>query len=68
MIKIYSVRFGPQKTLLQALVEGFSVFYAIIYAILGLRLINPSYIDKVSKKINSKGNDYQDTIKYYSQK
>ena len=32
MIKIYSVRFGPQKTLLQALVEGFSVFYALFYA------------------------------------
>ena len=27
------IRFGPQKTLLQALVEGFLIFYAIIYAI-----------------------------------
>ena len=25
------IRFGPQKTLLQALVEGFSVFYTQIY-------------------------------------
>ena len=31
MIKIYSVRFGPQKTLLQALVEGFLIFYTQIY-------------------------------------
>ena len=27
------IRFGPQKTLLQALVEGFSVFYALFYAL-----------------------------------
>ena len=26
------IRFGPQKTLLQALVEGFLVFYALFYA------------------------------------
>ena len=31
MIKIYSVRFGPQKTLLQALVEGFLIFYDQIH-------------------------------------
>ena len=43
-------RFGPQKTLLQALVEGFLIFYALFYALFELRLINPFYIDKVSRK------------------
>ena len=46
MIKIYSVRFGPQKTLLQALVEGFSVFYAIIYAI-AIQLFTTPYTIRI---------------------
>ena len=51
------IRFGPQKTLLQALVEGFLIFYAIIYAIPQKPFYYEVILLRLVKNINSKDND-----------